>query len=272
MVNHPTSPAYLIQTLWRHRQLIADLAKRDALGKYRGSTLGIFWSVLTPIFMLSIYTFVFSEIFQSRWTAGSSSKTEFAIVLFAGLIMFNVFAETVTRAPTLIIANTNFVKKVVFPLEILPCVNFVSAMFHMGTSLLVLFVFQFGVTGKMHMTTLLLPFVIMPLAFFCLGVSWFLSALGVYLRDIGQTVGILVTGMMFLSPIFFPLSLIPAAWRQFAQLNPLVFPIEQARNVLIWGLAPDWFLWCMYTTGAAFVAWVGFACFQKTRKGFADVL
>ncbi|MCU6434915.1 ABC transporter permease [Undibacterium sp. Jales W-56] len=272
MTKTPISPFYAIHSLWMHRRLILDMAKRDALGKYKGSSLGVLWSLLTPIFMLAIYTFVFSEIFQARWTATSSSKSEFAIVLFAGMIMFNLFAENVNRAPGLIIGNVNFVKKIVFPLEVLACVNLMSAMFHMVISILVLLVFQFVITGYIPLTLLLLPLIVLPLALICLGISWFLSAIGVFLRDVGQTIGILVTGLMFLSPVFFPLSAIPARWQVFAKLNPMVFPIEMARRVIVWGKLPDWQELAQYTAAALLVAWAGFICFQKTRRGFADVL
>ncbi|MFZ6672734.1 ABC transporter permease [Undibacterium sp. Xuan67W] len=272
MTSPPISPFYAIHTLWVHRRLITDMATRDALGKYKGSSLGVLWSLLTPVFMLTIYTFVFSEIFQARWTATHSSKSEFAIVLFAGMIMFNLFAENVNRAPGLILNNVNFVKKIVFPLEILACVNLLSAMFHMSISVLVLLVFQFAITGYVPVTLLFLPMVVLPLALICLGASWFLSAIGVFLRDVGQTIGILVTGMMFLSPVFFPLSAIPERWQFFAKLNPMVFPIETARRVIVWGNQPDWTELVLYTLVAFFIAWAGFICFQKTRRGFADVL
>lgn len=272
MTNPSISLLNLVRTLWQHRQLIADLAKRDALGKYRGSALGVLWSLLTPIFMLAIYTFVFSEVFQARWASNATSKSEFAIVLFAGLIVFNLFAENVTRAPSLILVNVNFVKKVIFPLEILPCVNLISALFHAGVSLLVLLAFQLAINGGLHWTVLLMPAVLFPFALFCLGISWFLSAIGVFLRDVGQTIGVFVSGLMFLSPIFFPLSSIPAGWRALAALNPLVFPIEQSRNVLVWGHVPNWADWITYSVLSVVVAWCGFAAFQKTRKGFADVL
>ncbi|MDO8178838.1 MAG: ABC transporter permease [Undibacterium sp.] len=272
MTNFPLSPRHLVRSLWQHQQLIVDLAKRDAFGKYKGSKLGVLWSLLAPIFMLTIYTFVFSEIFQARWTTGSSSKTEFAIVLFTGLIMFNFFAENVTRAPHLIVGNVNFVKKIVFPLEILACVNLVSAMFHLTVSLVVLLVFQVAIYGRVPLTFLLMPLMIMPLALFCLGIAWFLSAIGVFLRDVGQTIGIFVTGLMFLSPIFFPLSAIPLHWHALAKLNPLVFPIEQARNIQVWGNYPNWDEWLIYTLASTVIAYLGFAFFQKTRRGFADVL
>jgi lipopolysaccharide transport system permease protein len=272
MTKYSLSPVRLLHSLWQHRQLIMDLAKRDALGKYKGSKLGVLWSLLTPVFMLIIYTFVFSEIFQARWNSASSSKTEFAIILFAGLILFNFFAENVTRAPTLILANVNFVKKIVFPLEILACVTILSSLFHMMLSLLVLLFFQLLITGHVPMTIVFLPLVIFPLVLFSLGIAWLLSAIGVFLRDVGQTIGLFVTGLMFLSPIFFPLSAIPVRWQDVAKLNPLVFPIEQARNVQIWGIVPDWSAWTIYTMSSALIAWLGFVCFQKTRRGFADVL
>ncbi len=272
MTKFPISPLDFVRSLMRHRQLIFDLARRDALGKYKGSKLGVLWSLLTPIFMLTIYTVVFSEIFQARWSTHSSSKIEFATVLFAGLIMFNFFAENISRAPTIIVNNVNFVKKIVFPLEILSCVNLVSALFHMVVSIVVLLTFQFVMTGHFPLTIVLMPLVILPLMLFCLGASWFLAAIGVFLRDVGQTIGIVVTAMMFLSPIFFPLSAIPSHWQFLARLNPLVFPIEQARNVQIWGIYPNWSEWTIYTLASLLVAYLGFAFFQKTRRGFSDVL
>lgn len=272
MMNYPISPQFLIKTLWLNRRLITDLAQRDAVGKYRGSSLGVMWSLITPIFMLSIYTFVFSEIFQARWTATSTSKSEFAIVLFAGMIIFNLFSEIVNRAPSLIISNVNFVKKIVFPLEILACVNLISAMFHMLISIGVLLVFQLIANETLPWTILLFPLVVLPLALICLGVSWLLSAVGVFLRDVGQTIGILVTGLMFLSPVFFPLSAVPLRFQELAKLNPLVFPIEMARQVLVWGKPPDCSALLAYFVFSLVVAWIGFVCFQKTRRGFADVL
>lgn len=272
MTKNSISPFYAIHSLWQHRQLILDMAGRDALGKYKGSRLGIIWSLLTPVFMLAIYTFVFSEIFRSRWTANSHSKVEFAIALFSGMIMFNLFSEMINRAPTLIVSNANFVKKIVFPLEILACVSLFSAMFHMFVSIVVLLLFQFFADEPMRLTAFLLPLAVFPLALLCLGISWFLSALGVFIRDVGQTIGLLVTGLMFLSPVFFPLSAIPKEWQGLASLNPMVFPIEMARGLLVWGETPDWAEWGIYLLMTLVVAWLGFVSFQKTRRGFADVI
>jgi lipopolysaccharide transport system permease protein len=257
-----------------HEALISLLIRREIAGRYRGSALGLLWSLLTPLFMLAIYTFTFSTVFRSRWAGQSDSAStgEFAIILFAGLIVFQLFAEVVTRAPNLILAHANYVKKVIFPLEILPLVALGSALFHAGVSLLVLFAFQLAIHGAIPPTALLLPLVIAPFCLLIVGLSWFLASLGTYYRDIGQVLGTLITAIMFLSPIFFPLSALPAWLQPWLIANPVAFPVEQARAVLIFGQLPDFSGLTVYTLIAAAIAWLGYLWFQKTRKGFADVL
>ena len=277
MHSFSVSPRYLAASLVKNRRLMLDLARRDAVGRYKGSLLGILWSLLTPLLMLTIYTFVFSTVFKSRWggagaTTETASKGEFAVVLFAGMIMFNLFSECISRAPTLILSHANFVKKIVFPLEILPCVTLPSAMFHLCVSVFILLVAEWLIVGAVPATAFLLPIVLAPLCVFILGVSWTLAATGVYLRDIGQTIGILITALMFLSPVFFPVSSLPERFRTFVYLNPMTYPIEQSRDVLVWGHAIDWSRWGVYTAIAVLVAWLGFGWFQKTRRGFADVI
>ena len=272
MKNFSISPREMFGSLWRNRSLVRALVEREVVGRYRGSFMGILWSFFNPVLMLLVYTFVFSVVFKARWNAGSDSKTEFALVLFAGLMVFNLFSECVNRSPTLIIANANYVKKVVFPLEILPWVSLGSALFHMLVSLgvwVLAYVIFFGVP---HVTVLLLPIVFLPLILLIMGVTWSLAALGVYLRDISQFVGILTTILMFLSPIFFPASALPEKYRAVLLLNPLIPVIEDTRNVLFWGKAPDLIMLLVYVVASAMIAWLGFAWFQKTRKGFADVL
>lgn len=224
--------------------------------------------------MLAVYTFVFSVVFKARWNvnASSGSKTEFAMVLFAGLIVFNLFSECINRAPGLILANTNYVKKIVFPLEILPFVTLASAAFHMVISFIVWLLFFVIIFGLPPVTLVLLPVVLIPLVLLTLGLSWLLASLGVYLRDVTQFITILTTVLMFLSPVFYSVSSLPAAYRPFLRANPLTLTIEQARDVMIWGKAPDWAAWGAYLLASLLVAWLGFAWFQKTRKGFADVL
>jgi lipopolysaccharide transport system permease protein len=266
------NPLSGMTVLWQHRELCTALIWREVLGRYRGSTLGILWSFFNPVLMLAVYTFVFSVVFKARWNAGSESRIEFAIVLFAGLMVFNLFSECVTRAPALILSNTNYVKKVVFPLEILPWVSLGSALFHTLISLGVWLLFYAVFFGVPPATVFLLPVVVIPLIAFTMGISWFLASLGVYLRDVSQIIGILTTVLMFLSPIFYPVSSLPEEYRGLFQLNPLTPTIEMARDVLIWGKQPEWTLYGAYMAVALLVACLGFAWFQKTRKGFADVL
>jgi len=220
-----------------------------------------------------VYTFVFSVIFKSRWgVGGEESKTQFAVVLFVGMIVHGLFAEVLNRAPTLILSNVNYVKKVVFPLDILPVITISAALFHSLISVGVLLAAFVLINGYLHWTVVFTPFVLLPLVIFILGLSWMLASLGVFLRDVGQTIGIITTVMMFLSPVFYPVIALPEEFRCWIMANPLTFIIEQAREVLIWGRLPDWVGLGIYTFAASVVAWVGYVWFQKTRKGFADVL
>lgn len=269
---HPVSPYAMCYSLWHNRSLIVQMAKREVLGRYRGSVMGLFWSFFNPLFMLLVYTFVFSVVFKARWGEGSDSRTEFALVLFAGLIIFNVFSECVIRAPNLILSNVNYVKKVIFPLEILPFVTLLSALFHCAISLGVWLVAYMVLFGIPHATIFYIPLVILPLSMLILGLSWALASFGVYLRDVSQLVGIITTVLMFLSPIFYPITMLPEHYRAFLYFNPLVPVIEQTREVLYWGRMPNFLMLGIYWIATVVIGWLGFAWFQKTRKGFADVL
>ncbi|MBD8657079.1 ABC transporter permease [Oxalobacteraceae sp. CFBP 13730] len=250
------------------------MTRREVVGRYKGSALGLAWSFFNPVFMLVVYTFVFSEIFRSRWSGlgGDESKTQFALVLFVGMIVLGLFSEVVNRAPGLILANANYVKKVVFPLEVLPVVNLGAALFHSLISLAVLLAAYALFNGALQWTAVFVPLVLLPLLILILGLAWMLASLGVFLRDVGQFVAILTTVLTFLSPVFYPVTAVPERFRSIIMLNPLTFIIEQARDVLIWGRLPDWFGLGVYTGAAMACAWCGYAWFQKTRKGFADVL
>lgn len=272
MRSYPLSPQEMALSLWRHHTLILTLTNREVAGRYKGSVLGLFWSFFHPLFMLCVYTFVFSVVFNARWGASTGSRTEFALVLFAGLIVFNFFADCISRAPTLVLNNINYVKKVIFPLEILPWVALLSSLFHTVISILVWIGAYAVFYGMPHGTILYIPVVFLPLAFFTVGVTWLLASLGVYLRDVSQFTGLLLTVLMFLSPIFYPATAIPEGYRELLYLNPLLPILEQTRNVLFWGVAPDFLQLGIYGVLSLGVAWLGFAWFQKTRKGFADVL
>jgi len=234
--------------------------------------MGVLWSFFLPVLMLAVYTFVFSVIFRARWNTGSDSKTEFALILFAGLLVFNFFSECVNRAPGLILANTSYVKKVVFPLEILPIVTLGAALFHCGVALSVWLLFYVIFIGAPPLTALLFPVVLLPLIFLTAGISWLLASLGVFLRDVAQVVGVVTTVLMFLSPIFFPASALPESFQKVLLLNPLALVVEQSRDVLIFGKTLPWGVYFASLAGSVVIAWLGFAWFQKTRKGFADVL
>lgn len=256
--------------------MLAQMVRREMAKRYRGSILGIFWSLITPLLMLAVYTFVFGTVFHARgWTAQgqSLSTTSFALILFSGLIPFTMFAEVIGKAPGLVVSNRNYVKKVVFPIEILPLIAMGSAVVQMVVSFVVLLGFLLVSKSGLPLTAVLLPLVLVPFVVLTVGVAWVLSALGVYLRDVSQILPPILGATMFLSAIFYPLSALPHK----AQLillwgNPLVFPIEQVRRVLIYGVMPEWLGLAVYSAIAVLAARFGYLFFQKTRRGFADVL
>jgi len=264
---------FLGKSLLQHRELILQMTKREVVGRYKGSIMGLAWSFFNPILMLTVYSFVFSVVFKARWGLGEEeSKTHFAVVLFVGMIVHGLLAEVLNRAPGLIIGNVNYVKKVVFPLEILPVISMGAALFHSLISLVVLLIALIILDGSLHWTAVFIPLVVLPLVILTLGLAWMLASLGVFIRDIGQTIGIITTVMLFMAPVFFPLSAMPEKYHPLIMANPLTFIIEQAREVLIFGHLPYWFGLGLYMLVASVVAWAGFTWFQKTRKGFADVL
>jgi len=271
---HSISPVTLVKNFWRNRQIISQMSKREVVGRYKGSAFGLAWSLFNPILMLAVYTFVFSEIFKARWggAGGDDSKTQFAVVLFVGIIVLNLFCDVINRAPSLIVANANFVKKVIFPVETLSLVTVLAALFNSLINVGVLLVALLAFNGFIPWTAILIPLVILPLVILVLGLSWFLASLGVFIRDVGQTVTIITTVLMFLSPVFYPLDAVPERFRPFILLNPLTFIIEQSRAVLVWGNLPDWKGLLMYCIASLIIAFIGYVWFQKTRKGFADVL
>lgn len=267
-------PIRFVVALLRQRQLIWRLSEREVIGRYRGSLLGWGWSFLNPLLMLAVYSFVFSQVFRSHWdqAGGGHGTLGFAINLFAGLIVFNLFAECVSKAPTLILENANYVTKVVFPLEILAGVTVAAASFHALTSVIILAGFQLLGQGSIPLTTLWLPLVWLPLVLGCLGLTWCLSALGVFLRDISQVVGVIVSMLMFLSAVFYPASALPQAWRPLLSLNPLVPIIEQTRRVCVNGDNPQALFLLLGIPLGLLLCELGYRAFQKSRRAFADVL
>ncbi|MBS4095624.1 MAG: ABC transporter permease [Sulfuricella sp.] len=264
-------PRLIWTSLQKNQTLILELVKRDIGGRYKGSFGGVLWSFANPLFMLGVYTLVFGTIFNMRW-GGANSTLEFSLVLFSGLIVFNFFSECVNRAPTLISNQPNYVKKVVFPLEIFPWVAIGSALFHAVVSFVAWLLFYVVLLGMPAWTIILVPIVMLPLLPVMLAVIWGLSALGVYVRDVGQVVHIVTQALLFLSPVFFSLESVPANLREIMLLNPLTFIIDQVRLVMLRGMFPDFLGLALYTAVALIVAWSGFALFQRLRDGFADVV
>lgn len=259
--------------MWQHRYLASQLIKRDVVGRYRGSLLGLVWSFLHPLFMLLVYMFVFGVVFQIRWgIEAQSGDKEFGVILFSGLITHALFAECLTRSPGIIAANIQFVKKVVFPLEVLPVMIVSTAFFHFCIGFLLLFIFNTVAHLTVHTAVLLVPVVILPLAMLSLGMSWLLASVGVFVRDIGQITGVLATVMLFLCPILYPLDAVPDRLQWLLYFNPLTLIVVQFRGLVIFGQEPDWPALAVYYVVALFVLRLGYVWFMRTRKGFADVL
>ncbi len=246
--------------------------KRELAAEHRGALLGLLWLVLTPLLLLGVYSFAFGVVLRVRWGRSLDAPSEFALVVFASLSVFWIFSDSVGRAHTTILQNAGYVKRSVFPLEILPWASMGAALFRTAVSLAVFLLFHALLRGLPPWTALLTPLVILPLVVLSLGLSWFLASLGVFLRDIGPLVGIFVTGALFLSPVFYPASAVPDPYRGLLALNPIAFAVEQARAVLLFGDAPDWARLALHGLAAWGVAWLGFGWFARTRRGFADVL
>ncbi|MEC1744258.1 ABC transporter permease [Schinkia azotoformans] len=267
------NPFVLLHFIKSYKSLIIQFSKREILSRYRGSFLGIFWSFINPLIMLTVYTFVFSVVFKGKWGQTlSENKFEFAIILFCGLIAFNIFSETVNRAPSIIIGNVNYVKKVLFPLEILPITILISSLIHALISFVVLLLGLIIFMNTFTWQIILAPILLLPLIFFTLGFSWLLASLGVYIRDVGYTVSLITTVLFYLTPIFYPISAVPDFFQTFMYLNPLTFVIENFRNAVIWGTFSDWSGLVITMIGSLLTLQFGFIWFIKTRKGFADVL
>lgn len=267
------SPAVLARECWQRRHLIRQFAERDVVGRYKGSYLGVVWSFLYPLLTLTVYTFVFGAILKSRWDVSlTGSRAEFALNLFCGQLLFAIFAEAVNRAPRLVVDNPNFVKKVVFPLEILPVAAVGAALTHAAISVIILLGGQFLVMHQLQWTVLWLPVLVVPLVFLTLGVSWLLASLGVFIRDIGYVTGIGTHLMMFLTPMFYPISAVPEAYRWIIQINPMSTLLESGRRVVLWGQSPQWLPLLVVTLVAALIMQLGYFFFMRSKRAFADVI
>jgi lipopolysaccharide transport system permease protein len=260
------------KTLVANRDLVLGLAKREVESRYRGATMGTLWALLNPLIMLSVYTFFFTQVLKSRWPGVAESGLDFSLILFPGLLVFAFFSECVAKAPALVVGNQSYVKKIVFPLELLPVISLLGALFHAVIGLLIWCVFYLAVKRYLPMTALLVAAPFIPLGFLTLGVSWMLAALGVYVRDITHIVTGLLAALMFLAPIFYPISAVPETYRPVILMNPISVAVEQVRSILYHGQMIDWRQWVLYLGISVVVAWAGLMVFQRARKAFADVL
>jgi lipopolysaccharide transport system permease protein len=273
MSNHySVTPVAMFKSLARNRELLWDLVKRDFIGRYKGSMLGVVWSLFNPLLMLAIYTIVFSVAFKARWGTGEESKVAFAIVLFSGMIVHSFFAECLSRAPSLITSHPHYVKKVVFPLEMLSWMALFSAFLHFLVSFSVLLGFCLAAGVTVHVGVLFTPIIIFPLILMILGFSWIFASLGVYLRDLSQIIGIVTTIALFLAPIFYPIEALPEEYRPLLTWNPIALPVMQLRDLMLWDKPILWDKWATSLGIGLLICQIGYWWFQKSRRGFADVL
>lgn len=269
----------MARTLYVHRDLVWQMARREVVGRYKGSVLGLLWSFFYPLMTLAAYTFAFSYVFKVSPRGAATTQadvTDFAMYAFSGLVLFTLFTEVVTRAPNFILQNANYVKKVVFPLEIFPYVYLLASLIHAAISILVLVSAIVALQHALPWTAIMAPLALVPLMLVILGAAWLLSALGVYLRDVAQTIGVVAMMLMYLSPVFYTIDLIESpVLRTVIRLNPLTIPLEMFR----WALnqphgaaLPEWPWLTGYAVASVLIAWAGFFFFQRTKRGFADVL
>lgn len=263
----------LARIIWRNRTLLWQLTKRNIVARYRGSMLGVFWGLVQPLMMLCIYTFVFSVVFEARWGVNIEKfKGAFAIIMFCGMALYSIFAECVSCSCGLIIGNPNFVKKVIFPLEILPLAQCISSLILGLEWFVLLFLGVIFIYGDLNYTMLLLPIILIPLFLFSLGISYFVASLSVYVRDTAYIVQVILQMLFFMTPIVYPIMAVPEKYRWLLETNPLTVLIEQCRKIFLYGIMPDW----LFLGNAALVSLIilhlGFIWFFKTKKGFSDVL
>lgn len=265
-------PVSFVRMGWRHRRLIRRLARRKIEARYRGSMLGLLWTLVQPLLMLGVYTFVFSVIFRARWGEGQAGGMEFALFLFSGMIIYTVFSECVNEAPHLIYEHQALIKQVVFPSEVLAWVSLLASLAQFVVGLALLLVFNLAVYGGLPATAVWLPLVMLPVLLGTLGLVWIVSSLGVFLRDISQIVGLATTALLFLSPIFYSSANVPESLRPYYAINPFARLLEMSKDCLFYGHPLAWRTLGLLTLGAWALAWLGYAWFMNTKRGFADVV
>lgn len=273
-ISRTADPRRLLRSLVRYRELAWQLTRREIAGRYRGSYLGVAWALLNPLASLGVYTFVFSFVFDARWdtSGGETGLAGFALILFTGIVTYNVFSETAVNSPYVVTRNANYVTKVVFPLEILPVTLVGAAVAHSFLGMAIIAAARYAVHGSLPESIAYLPVAYLPLVAFAAGIGWTLAALGVFLRDVGHMSGVAVHLLFFLTPILYPVEALPESVRPLMRLNPLANSVEDFRRVLLWDLAPDWGWYAANLTVSVAVMLAGYAFFMSLRRAFADVI
>jgi len=263
----------MFSSLLNNKYLFLQMLKRDIQKRYRGSQLGFLWAFFYPVLMLLVYSFVFGMVMDVKWGVAGQDNIDFGLILFAGLLCHGLMAEVVIGSVASITSNSQYVKKVVFPLEIIGLVGLANAVFHMFLGMIILLTIFIMRGNSLEWTILLAPVVLFPFVVFLLGLSWLLSVLGVYIRDLGQVVGVMMTVLMFLCSIVFPFDRLPVELQPFVLwLNPLTIIVEELRAVVLFGQLPNWELLGLYSIGAFAMLFAGTWLFSRTRDGFADVI
>jgi lipopolysaccharide transport system permease protein len=274
MLSTQTAHRRIWQPLWQlpgRADLILSFAKRELLGRYKGSALGIAWAVLTPVVMIAVFTFIFAGIFGARFGV-NQSHWDYALYLFCGLLPWSMFQESVQQSSNTIVSNANLVKRVVFPLEALPAAQVFAALGNQLFATVALLIATIIVRQRLEITAIWLPVLLIPQILFALGAAWLIASLGVFLRDIAQGVTLLLMAWMYLTPIIYPESIVPENFRSFIELNPFTPLIRNYRKIFLDGLAPDWRGLAYFTLFAAVIFLFGYWWFARTRKSFADVV
>lgn len=259
------------------RKILGLFIARDLQARYKNSWAGLLWLVIQPIIMLSIYTLVFQHILGVKWGTQSStspmtSGVDFALNLYLGLVVFNIFSESLQAAPTVLRAHRHLIKKVLFPTRILPTIPVGMALCDAALGLALWLVVYVCVLGLPPLTAFYLPLVLLPLILFVMGLCWLIASLSVYMRDMTQIVRFVITGLLFLSPIFFPLQSMPMDLQSYLSFNPLAIEIDMLRGIMIEGITPDWGTYLGFLGVSAVIYLAGYYWFELTRDGFVDVL
>jgi lipopolysaccharide transport system permease protein len=274
MISAQTARSAVWRPLWelpRRFDLIGSLVRREVAARYKGSVLGILWAVLTPVVTIATFTLIFAGIFGARFGV-SGSGWEFALYLFCGVLPWTAFQEAVQLSSQKIVSQANLVKRVVFPLEILPVAQTLASLANQLFGTIALLVLALIIQRTVHPTILWLPVLIVPQLLVTFGAAWLVASLGVFLRDIVQGIALLLMVWMYLTPIIYPESIVPPRFLPYINLNPFTHLIRSYRNIMLEGRAPDW-RGLAYFTGFALIVFIfGYWWFARTRKNFADVI